>query len=124
MKINAINTKFNVGDTISVIYYDTDIGAWNVATDTCKAIKIIVSEVGQKVEYTTDVQGDWFFAEEDDELFAHSLHASNKAREYNEAGHKPEDVDLKNYEEDFYPIVNETIEELKSKSKKAKKVKK
>lgn len=81
----AFNPRFNIGDPIYILFWDDDIGAWNVEYCKCVAIRLVCSDAGNYIEYCTGDTTCAYF-EDDDKLYAKSLDAAEEARRRNNLG--------------------------------------
>jgi len=83
----TFKARFKPGDEIFPIYYDYDIGAWNVQYERqCNFIKIVAGEDGvASIEYCDDQFCEVGY-KDGDNLYTTSLEAANEAKRRNNEG--------------------------------------
>jgi hypothetical protein len=78
MNIDGKETKFNIGDTVWEVYWDDDIGAFNV----CDWVVGYVVVKHDRIQFVSDDGYDQFVDDSDD-LCKTSLGAANEAKRRN-----------------------------------------
>lgn len=82
MKVGKFETKFDIGGVVHVVFWDDDIGAWNVERHEVERIALVIDAKGHGVAYVFRKGLGETYAE-DEPLFGTFCEAAKRARELN-----------------------------------------